>query len=501
MSELVIYDSQGKQFGAGGGVREDDRIKDFFFDGVRFALDMHLANEAVVFFRARENQTARSEQYYAVYDFENRSELQRLGDEIRRFVEEDNDMLLDTSKEDTEVFQYLVGDRSEERQDISCPGRREDLEDLNELLEGSRNLQLGVGSYRDACGTFNEFATKKRVNRFAIADNAGCSHLSDFDVVVEVGSYTGLEALGETADNLEALRERRRERLQAGSGETSDSGGPVSQLLNADTWAVDVAFGVVVVLVLLVGGVYGACAFAGGPSALGAIPVLGNGCDTGGPDIGLSTPTYDAANETLQVSGTIGSGNGSHDATFRIFEVGAAAAAVESGSTPANGSTATATGNTSGIDYLFNETVTVNTTGGNFSEELENVSLDGSAAGYNVTVAVGDSAASAEFTPGNAASDGAATTAEPTATAATESGGTATAEPTATTTAASTATATAAPTATATAEPTAAPTATDTPTATATDSQSTETGTDSGSTASLAAPVIGLSAVGAVIEG
>ena len=49
MAELRIFDSQGERIDDDGQGQYDERIEDFFFDGVRFALDMRLSNEAVVF--------------------------------------------------------------------------------------------------------------------------------------------------------------------------------------------------------------------------------------------------------------------------------------------------------------------------------------------------------------------------------------------------------------------------------------------------------------------
>jgi hypothetical protein len=320
MGELTIYDSQGSPLGGGGAGRPDQRIKDFFFDGVRFALDLRLGNEVIVFFRAQENQASRSEQYYAVYKFDDRSELKQLGQEIRRVIEDRHDMILHTSQEDTEVFDYFVGDRTEERRSISIPGSRKDVSDLQTLLEKGRSLHLGVGSYRDACGVYNEFISERSANRIAITENASSSQLDDYDVVVEVGNYRGLEPIGDTKDSLQTLRERRKKRLRAGSADSSSGGGPLGRALGVDTWAFDIVGIVVILLLLGAGGVFGACQTGVGPQGtLSGIPVLGSDCgDGGGAEISGLEANFNASNQTLLVSGTIGGVENPENARFVV---------------------------------------------------------------------------------------------------------------------------------------------------------------------------------------
>lgn len=318
MGELTIYDSQGMPFDGGVGA-EDERIKEFFFDGVRFVLNMRLANEAVVFFRARDNETARSEQYYAVYKFEHKSELRQLGDEIRRVIEDEHGMLLDTSQDDTEVFQYLVGDRSDERSSIGSPGDRNTEDDIEKLLQKGQNVSVGVDSYRNACGVFNAFARKSSVSQVAIADSASSSRLDGYDFVIEVGSYRGLEPIGSTAGRLETLRERRRQRLQPSTTDSSPQGGPIGRVLNADTWAVDFAFGALVLFALFGGVVYGGCALNLGPQGLfGTVPLLGDECASSGSPVTIENASYDAQANAFIINGSTGENQSSFDPQFNV---------------------------------------------------------------------------------------------------------------------------------------------------------------------------------------
>ena len=105
MATLQIFDSQGQPI-AGEGGRESQQMKDFFFDGVRFAVDAN-RNEMFCFFRARNNETARSEQYYAKYSYQSRSEMSGIYNAVKRRVEGEYGMILDTDNEDTRFFELL----------------------------------------------------------------------------------------------------------------------------------------------------------------------------------------------------------------------------------------------------------------------------------------------------------------------------------------------------------------------------------------------------------
>jgi len=353
MAELRIFDSQGERIDDDGQGQYDERIEDFFFDGVRFALDMRLSNEAVVFFRARETETSRSEQYYAVYKFRSQDELQHLGDDIKRVIEDEWGMFLDTSQDDTDVFELLVGDRSEERRGIDCPGSFEDRDDLTELVGKGTPISVGVGSYRDACGVFNEFITEESVNQIVIADDTSGSRLDGYDVAVEVGPYTGLEPMGDTEGALDRLREQRRQRLQPDDVGSSTPDGPVGYLLDLPTVALA---GLAVVALLLLGGI----------GAVGACTV------------GVDVPVVCAGDDGTTVSGF---GAEFNETEQRIYVSGAVAGATNG----TMNSTVTVT-NDNGTEFV-NGTVPIAVDNGTFEHRLDQPALSPPAVGnYTVNV-------------------------------------------------------------------------------------------------------------------
>jgi len=245
MAELQIYDSQGSPIRGEAG-RDSERVKDFFFDGVRFAVDKN-RNEMFCFFRARDNDTARSEQYYAKYNYQSRSEMNNIVSAVENRIEGEYGMTLDTDNDDTQFFELLSSSSSGR-----TPADMSTVEDVEQLLSGYHQAKLGVGSYSEAFGLFSKLFSNSGVNKIAVSDNATGSSVSSYDLVIEKGSHMGVEALGDTADELESLREQRRATFDPNyePGDNSDSGlsGPEGALL----------FGGVGVLVVLVA-LYGTC--------------------------------------------------------------------------------------------------------------------------------------------------------------------------------------------------------------------------------------------------
>jgi hypothetical protein len=251
MARLTIYDSQGVPLDAENSYSSDERIKEFFFQGVRFALDER-KGEAVVFFRARPSETARSEQYFAEFRYDTRQELGDLPDAVRRKVEDEEGMQLVTSEDDTTVFELLESDRSP-----SLTGVDYNLKnDLEELRENRNRLLLGTRSYEDAYTVLSDWLSTS-VSRFAIADRANSSVLEQYDVVVTPNSDQPLEPLHETEEQLESLRERRR-RLRQRQNTPVGAGGSSSKYpFSKQTM---LAGGITLVLfVLLGGGIAGSC--------------------------------------------------------------------------------------------------------------------------------------------------------------------------------------------------------------------------------------------------
>ncbi|QCC49849.1 hypothetical protein [Halapricum salinum] len=297
MSDIRIYGSQGQPLDSETD-SPDQRIKDFFFDGVRLAIqDRGTEVEATVFFRARESEASRSEQYYAVYRANSIRDIGRgFHADLVDLVEGKYGMELVTSTDDTTIFQLLV-----ENEQGRTPTNTRDLDDLKTLLRDSQSsslggssestlgikdeatttgvqapqpLKVGVGSYRLAFGVLLEVTAD--AGSVVIAENADSSRLSDFTIVIEEGPYNGVTLLGETEQAVQNLRERRRQRRQPAGAVASDPG-----LLDRHGTKVYGIAGVFGILALTVLALYGS-ALAGMPIVDG-LPLMGGG-DDGGDD-------------------------------------------------------------------------------------------------------------------------------------------------------------------------------------------------------------------------
>lgn len=202
MSELTTYDSQGYRYrGSDGASRAvSERIEAFFFGGVRVYLDVGARTELVVFFRAHETASGRAEQYFAVYQTETRADLfGRFKDALRRRVEREYGMTLQTTSGDVELFAKL------DDEPPALPGAADDHRLIDSLLRAGESLRLGV---RDADGALALLATyaESEGRTLAIAENTRIAELDDCDLAIEVGSDEDLTPIGETAAVLAAAR-------------------------------------------------------------------------------------------------------------------------------------------------------------------------------------------------------------------------------------------------------------------------------------------------------
>jgi len=301
MTDIRIYGSQGQPLDS-DTEPPDQRIQDFFFDGVRLGIqDKGNQVEATVFFRARESEASRSEQYYAVYRANSIRDIGRgFHADLVDLVEGKYDMELVTSTDDTTIFQLLV-----ENEQGRTPTNSRDLDDLKTLMRDSpsnslggssestlgikdeatqtgvrapKPVKIGVGSYQLAFGVLLEVTAD--AGSVVIAENADSSRLSDFGVVIEEGPYTGMTLLGETERAVENLRERRRQRRQPAGAAASDPG--LVGRHKKKMYAVGGVFGVVLIAVVAL---YGS-ALLGSPLVDG-LPLMSDG--SGGDDGGGGT--------------------------------------------------------------------------------------------------------------------------------------------------------------------------------------------------------------------
>ncbi|WP_126663063.1 hypothetical protein [Haloterrigena salifodinae] len=200
MSELTIYDSHGNPYGDSGRGHSNDRIEEFFFGGVKLYLDAGSRTELVVFFRARESNVGRAEQFYAVYTTRNtRNLFENFTSELRQRVETEYGMSIETSSDDVRVYEALGG-----RND-SVPGSEFDHSVVSNLLQSGKRLRFGVSSASGALALCSKYL-QGSANRVAIADNTSIDALESCDLAVEVGTHRGLEPLGETSRLMDEQR-------------------------------------------------------------------------------------------------------------------------------------------------------------------------------------------------------------------------------------------------------------------------------------------------------
>jgi len=290
MGELTIYDSQGSPIETESGP-SNDRIQDFFFDGVRFAIDRN-RKEIVIFFRARDNKTSRSEQYYALFQYSTRSEISNIVPAVEDRIENKYDKFLDTSNEDTKFFELLSSNGS----GIN-PGDASTIQDIKSQLSDYKRVTLGVGKYSEAFGLFSELWENEGCNKIAVSENANGQSVSSYDLVIEKGDYQGLELIGDTKEEIESLREQRRIDLTGSEPETDDS------KFNRKLIFGSILGGVGILLFLSIGAIYGACLVFNTPAPGTGLFPFTDDCT-----LGLSEITAEStdANE-LQVAGSMSS--------------------------------------------------------------------------------------------------------------------------------------------------------------------------------------------------
>ncbi|SDF54007.1 hypothetical protein [Halorientalis regularis] len=326
MIDLTIYDSQGQPLDDPGAPK-NERIANFFFDGVRLAIESIDSVRAYCFFRARESEGARLDQFYAEFEASSVGEIENLKSDVEEKVTREYDMILESSTEDSTVFDLIP-----EASRLTPPGDRKTRDLIPKLISRGERPQFGVSNYREALALLLDVLRNSRANKVAIADNAESSELSSYDIVIETGDHTGLVPLGDTEA---ALSRERRSNMRSEQGGLAGGaqGGNDSRYqspLGGDSTGDDLtrkdkllsiglisAFGIAVLALLVGGALYGAC-FLGVSVDL---PVVGDLCgsDSGNQsefDVSAYSVTAYDANSTISIRW-----NGSSDVkhTVRLF--------------------------------------------------------------------------------------------------------------------------------------------------------------------------------------
>jgi hypothetical protein len=244
MSTLTIYNSQGDQLD-GGPADASQRIEQFFFDGVRLYLDTRDQLELTVFFRARESDAGRAEQYYAVYETETATGLFRGFERaLRAEVEDERDMILQTDSSDAPLVSLFSTDQP-------IPGSDREHGAISSLLSEGNSLQLGAGSPSLALGLIQRYVSSP-AQELAIVDDVTVDSAATWDFVVESSADSELEPLGATVDDFEDRLQRttaNAERPRATGGAATDSTDTKDQAESLGKNALAIGVGIVVAVI------------------------------------------------------------------------------------------------------------------------------------------------------------------------------------------------------------------------------------------------------------
>lgn len=205
MSTLTVYDTRGNRYADGAATDEsDESIKDLFYGGVRFAIETSPRLQITVFFRAKESENARSEQFYA--RFETRSENQYLSEllnALERTIEDDWGYHIDNSSDEMNLYRVLRDGQYE------VPGSEVEHDVISDLIEQRKQPRVGVADEDNAIGLLNVFVSD--YTSAAVTDSIQSNSISKYDLVVVPGEGSGVTPLGDTADEWTDAQESARE--------------------------------------------------------------------------------------------------------------------------------------------------------------------------------------------------------------------------------------------------------------------------------------------------
>lgn len=207
MPSLQIYDTKGNEYSPSGGTgRTNERVKELFYAGVRFAVESVGKTRVTAFFRARKTRDARSEQFYAEYTTRDASSLVAdFNSALKNRVESEWGYTIDDSSDEMGVFRAIKQNAA------SVPGSDQDRRVLREMIGSGAIVNVGVRDATNAVGLIQEMA--KDCSRAAITDSANTDSLSEFDLAIVTGRHSGIEPLGATEKRWEQTEESLRQQF------------------------------------------------------------------------------------------------------------------------------------------------------------------------------------------------------------------------------------------------------------------------------------------------
>ena len=208
MADITIYDSQGRLFGEGKPGPDADLISSAFRARLRVMVEWNTSVRMIVFFRAREFESGRAEQFFAVYRSSQSRDIQGgFLRALKRKVEDELGLTLVTDSTDVKHLRGLNPDN------VSSTGSRSDFDQsvIETLLREGHSLRYGISDINSAMELFHHLFPEY-TNSIVIAEDTSSSEWESSNMRLEVGgSHRGLKPLGATKELDQQVRERKQD--------------------------------------------------------------------------------------------------------------------------------------------------------------------------------------------------------------------------------------------------------------------------------------------------
>lgn len=207
MSKLTIYDTKRKEFSPPEAPNEQrEYLEQAFFADIRLAVRQRRGTRLTVYFRAKETPNSRPDQFLAEYTIDQEDNpFLSLKSELIARVEDEWGYTIDESHKDMAVFRQLDMSAG------SLPGSDADHRILEHLSRGAGHTSVGVSDPSAAVSLIKQYTGT--YSNIAITESGNNNELEQFDLVVATGSYNGIEPLGDTENKWNKAQRSLREEL------------------------------------------------------------------------------------------------------------------------------------------------------------------------------------------------------------------------------------------------------------------------------------------------
>jgi len=194
MSGVTLYDSRGYPLDDPDGER-NEKIRNMSRYGVVFIISDAQPFELTTYFRAYESASGRMEQYYATYTTaSDHALLREFREAVIDVAETEHGLKIERSESGENILSNL------DATDPGQVGTDRQRSRARELLSSGERLRFGVGSYEKAFKLVGELGSARPGMEIAITEGESthAGPMSTYDLIIEKGSYMGLEPLGQT---------------------------------------------------------------------------------------------------------------------------------------------------------------------------------------------------------------------------------------------------------------------------------------------------------------